>query len=77
MFVCFLFFLFCFCFSFFLINMVIDCPHFPFVSEFVFALFKIVWWSSAGTELASWLSSCDVLYMMSSLEFVFLSCLMS
>ena len=26
-----------------------------------FILFKIVWWPSAGTELFSWLSACDIL----------------
>ena len=31
------------------------------VFDFLFVLFRIAWWSSAGKELSSWLSDCAVL----------------
>ena len=40
------------------------------------ALFRTAWWPSAGKELSSWLSVCVVLYLMPSLTFVFVFCLL-
>ena len=34
---------------------------FLFVFDFLFVLYRIDWWSSAGKELSSWLSACAVL----------------
>ena len=48
-----------------------------FVSDFLFALFRIVWWPSTGKELSSWLSICAVLCVIPSLMFVLLSRLMT
>ena len=33
--------------------------RFMFIFDFVFFLFGITWWSSAGKQLSPWLSSCD------------------
>ena len=57
----------------FILIVIIVC----FLFDFLFALFRIAWWSSVGKELISWLSASAVLYLMPSLMSMFLSCLVS